>query len=203
MHAQPVSFQLKLEVPAGQKPQIRITGATQVTGVKLELERDDGKHFTLEQRSLARNQAVTLSVGDGAAGQGELQGHDLDAATGVERSDRIRHRRAPTLKVGYDAEHLDLDKRVLQFTLSRPAGTATLTAIGEDGSTLGEGAGRTSARRAGTWLADHLEAARERARADAEAPRGVERCRRRRRRARAVVGDDRSRGRQRSRPTAP
>jgi len=68
-HAQPVSYQLKLEVPAGQKPQIRITAATQVSDVTLELARDDGKHFTVKQGALARNQAVTLALGDGAAGR--------------------------------------------------------------------------------------------------------------------------------------
>jgi len=59
----------------------------------------------------------------------------------------------PQLKVGYDAEHLDLDKHVLQFTMSRPAGAATLTAIGEDGTTLGDGAATYKQDAAGTWLA--------------------------------------------------
>ena len=152
-HAQPVSFQLKLEVPAGQKPQIRITGATAVSGIKLELERDDGKHFTLEQRALAQNQAVTLSVGDGAAGKAHYKG-TISAQQPVW-SDAIQFDTVvrPALKVGYDAEHLDLDKHVLQFTMSRPAGAATLTAIGEDGTTLGEGAATYERQAAGTWLA--------------------------------------------------
>jgi len=151
--AQPVSYQLKLEVPAGQKPQIRITGATQVTGVKLVLERDDGKHFTLEQRSLARNQAVTLSVGDGAAGKHHYKG--TIAADQPAWSDAIEFDTVirPALKIGYDAVHLDLDKHVLQFTMSRPAGAATLTAIGEDGGTLGEGTATYDHQAAGTWLA--------------------------------------------------
>jgi outer membrane protein OmpA-like peptidoglycan-associated protein len=143
---------LKLEVPAGQKPQIRITGATQVTGVKLELERDDGKHFTLEQRSLARNQAVTLAVGDGGAGKthykGTISAQQPAWSDAIEFDTVVR----PALKVGYDAEHLDLDKHVLQFTMSRPAGAATLTALGEDGSTLGEGAATYERQAAGTWL---------------------------------------------------
>lgn len=151
-HAQPISYQLKLEVPAGQKPQIRITGATAVTGVKLELERDDGKHFTLEQRSLARDQAVTLSIGDGAAGKASYKG--TISARQPAWSDAIQFSTVirPALRVGYDAEHLDLDNHVLQFTLSRPAGSATLTAIGEDGSTLGEGTATYERQAAGTWL---------------------------------------------------
>jgi outer membrane protein OmpA-like peptidoglycan-associated protein len=41
---------------------------------------------------------------------------------------------------------------VLQFTLTRPAGEATLVAIGEDGSELGRGAATYKRETAGTWL---------------------------------------------------
>jgi outer membrane protein OmpA-like peptidoglycan-associated protein len=152
-HAQPVSYQLKLEVPAGQKPQIRITGAAQVAGITLELERDDGKHFTVKQAALARNQAVTFSLGDGAAGKASYKG-TISSQQPVW-SDPIRFETVvrPTLQVGYDAAHLDLDKHVLQFTMSRPAGAATITAIGEDGSTLGDGAATYQKEPAKSWLA--------------------------------------------------
>jgi outer membrane protein OmpA-like peptidoglycan-associated protein len=43
--------------------------------------------------------------------------------------------RAP-FHVSYDAEHLDLDKHVLQFKPSRPVATGTLTVILDDGSEL-------------------------------------------------------------------
>ena len=46
---------------------------------------------------------------------------------------------ATPIKVGYDADHLDLDKRVLQFKPSRAVTEATLTVIGEDGKDLGSG----------------------------------------------------------------
>jgi outer membrane protein OmpA-like peptidoglycan-associated protein len=48
-------------------------------------------------------------------------------------------RRRP-VHVTYDAEHLDLDGRVLQFRPSRPIVRASLVAIGEDGAELGSGA---------------------------------------------------------------
>jgi outer membrane protein OmpA-like peptidoglycan-associated protein len=57
------------------------------------------------------------------------------------------------MKVGYDFEHLDLDHHVLQFTLSRPAGSAELVAIGDDGSELGTGSASYHAEPPGTWLA--------------------------------------------------
>jgi outer membrane protein OmpA-like peptidoglycan-associated protein len=47
-------------------------------------------------------------------------------------------KRAP-VHVGYDADHLDLDKHVLQFKPSRPIATASIVAIGEDGKELGKG----------------------------------------------------------------
>jgi hypothetical protein len=43
------------------------------------------------------------------------------------------------LHVGYDAEHLDLDHHTLQFKPSRTIASATIVAIGEDGSDLGSG----------------------------------------------------------------
>ncbi len=45
----------------------------------------------------------------------------------------------PARVVTYDADHLDLDKRTLQFKVALPATEATIVAIGEDGSELGTG----------------------------------------------------------------
>jgi len=59
--------------------------------------------------------------------------------------------RAP-FHVTYDADHLDLDGHVLQFQMSRPAGSAELTAVGEDGESLGTGAARYDRPPPGTWL---------------------------------------------------
>jgi outer membrane protein OmpA-like peptidoglycan-associated protein len=59
--------------------------------------------------------------------------------------------RAP-FHVGYDAEHLDLAGHVLQFKPSRPAGSAELVAIGEDGKELGTGAATYHNEPADTWL---------------------------------------------------
>ncbi len=43
------------------------------------------------------------------------------------------------LKLAYDADHLDLDKHVLQFKPSRAVKAATLSVLGEDGSEIGTG----------------------------------------------------------------
>ena len=59
--------------------------------------------------------------------------------------------RAP-FHVSYDAEHLDLDHHVLQFRMSRPAGSAELAVIGEDGGDIGHGAATYHGEPADTWL---------------------------------------------------
>jgi len=153
--AQPVSFELKGDVQVGQKPVLRVTAVQQVTDLRVELKRDDGKDFRMRQPALARGQSVMLPIGDGAAGQASYTGSISAQIPGGERwRDELSFQtlvRAP-IKVGYDAEHLDLDRRVLQFTLSRPAGSAELVVTGDDGKELGKGAATYKKEPAGTWL---------------------------------------------------
>jgi outer membrane protein OmpA-like peptidoglycan-associated protein len=132
-----VSYQLKGDVAIGDKPQVRITAAEPVTDVRLELERDDGKKLQLKHAKLAKGQAVTLNIGDGAAGKASYKG-TISATGSTKWSSAINFDtivRAP-LKVTYDAEHLDLDRRVLQFKPSRPVQSAELQVIGEDGTKI-------------------------------------------------------------------
>ncbi|HEX7842730.1 MAG TPA: OmpA family protein [Kofleriaceae bacterium] len=68
--------------------------------------------------------------------------------TGVAFAQPVR---AP-FHVSYDADHLDLEGHVLQFKMSRPAGSAELVAIGEDGTQLGSGAATYQSEPPGTWL---------------------------------------------------
>ncbi|MBA2542892.1 MAG: OmpA family protein [Deltaproteobacteria bacterium] len=56
------------------------------------------------------------------------------------------------IKVTYDAEHLDLDKRTLQFKVGRPADTADLTVIGEDGKDLSKVSLPITGKPADTWI---------------------------------------------------
>lgn len=153
--AQPVSYQLKGDVPQGQKPQIRVTAVTQVADVRIELDRDDGKHFVHKAPALAKGGVVTLSIGDGAAGKASYKG---TISARIVGGDTWREAltfdtlvRAP-MKISYDAAHLDLAKRVLQFKLSRPAGRAALRVIGDDGKDLGTGAAAYAKTPANTWL---------------------------------------------------
>src|SRR5258706_4140217 len=68
--------------------------------------------------------------------------------TGVALAQPVR---AP-FHVSYDADHLDLEGHVLQFKMSRPAGSAELVAIGEDGTQLGSGTATYQSEPPNTWL---------------------------------------------------
>ena len=46
--AQPVSFQLQGQVPVGQKPKLVVKATQAVSDIRVELERDDGKKFTMK-----------------------------------------------------------------------------------------------------------------------------------------------------------
>ena len=59
----------------------------------------------------------------------------------------------PPLKLTYDADHLDLDKHVLQFKPSRQVASATLVVIGETGDELAKGAATYGKESANAWSA--------------------------------------------------
>jgi len=153
--AQPVSYQLKGDVAVGQKPLLAVTATRKVTDLRLELVRDDGKHFVVNHAALAKGQAVSLPIGDGDAGKASYQGTLSAQVAGEGRwSGELTFDtlvRAP-IKVTYDADHLDLDHQVLQFKLSRPAGSAELVVIGEDGKQLATGAATYKQPAPDTWL---------------------------------------------------
>ncbi len=151
----PLGYSFKPELPQGQKPQIRLQATQNISGLRIEFVRDDGKRFKVEHGDLTSGQAAILPIGDGEAGRFQYQGtmsgkaagrpwrHEFTFATVVRSS----------LKVGYDAQHLDLDKRTLQFTLSRPTASASLVIIGDDGSELGRASAEYRGEAPGTWLA--------------------------------------------------
>lgn len=154
--AQPVSYALQADVPVGKKPMLRVTAAQKVTGLRIELDRDDGKRFTITHRALARGQAVTLPIGDGAAGKAAYKGTLSVQVAGEDQrwTDHLTFQTQvrAAMKIGYGLDHLDLDKRVMQFTMSRPAGSAELVVLGEDGRQIGTGSATYDNQPPGTWV---------------------------------------------------
>lgn len=157
-YAQPVSFKIRADVPAGHKPLLKLHAAQRVTHLRIELRRDDGKHFTVRRSAVPEGRTVTVEIGDGAAGKAKYEG-TLSLETGGRKWSRklafqtlVRGARG-TLHVSYDLAHLDLEHCVLEFEPSRPATSAELVVIGEDGKTLGKGSARYRGEPAGKWLA--------------------------------------------------
>jgi hypothetical protein len=62
------------------------------------------------------------------------------------------HRPAARLGVTWDASHLDLEGHVLRFKVARPARSADLVAIGEDGDEIGTGSATYSDEPVTSWL---------------------------------------------------
>jgi outer membrane protein OmpA-like peptidoglycan-associated protein len=154
--AEPMTFNLAGDVQSGKKPTLTITASEKITNIKIELEREDGKKFSLSHAGLAKGQTVSLAIGDGAAGKASYKGTlSAQVASGQRWTEELTFStlvRGGPLKVTYDAEHLDLDKRTLQFKLSRAATSAELTAIGEDGTELGKGSATFKGEPLDTWL---------------------------------------------------
>ena len=153
--ADPLSFEVSADVPVGKKPLLRITASEPASDVRCDLERDDGKRFALRPGRLGKGQSVVLPVGDGAAGKAGYKGTLSATVAGKRWAEEITFEtrvRAP-LEVGYDAEHLDLDKHVLQFKPSRGVVEASLRVLGEGGNELGNGSASYDGKAAGTWLA--------------------------------------------------
>jgi outer membrane protein OmpA-like peptidoglycan-associated protein len=153
--AQPLSFQIKADVPQGQTPLLRLRANQKVADVRLELERNDGKKFLQRRASMARGQTVVVKIGDGAAGRAKYRAELSAKVAGKPWSHRFTFETLVRgkLEISYDSDHLYLDRCRLEFKLSRPAARAEVTVYGEDGRELGTGKASFSGEPANKWLA--------------------------------------------------
>jgi outer membrane protein OmpA-like peptidoglycan-associated protein len=152
--AQPVSFQIKADVPAGKRPLLRVRADQAIKDLRVELERDDGKRFSSRRGRLARGQTASFPIGDGAAGRARYSG-TISARIGDRRWSReltFETLVRGSVTISYDLDHLYLDRCVLEFKVSRPAASAELEVFGEDGTEIGSGSARYQNKPPGTWL---------------------------------------------------
>jgi outer membrane protein OmpA-like peptidoglycan-associated protein len=155
-YADPIELQLRNQVPPGQKPSLTIKALAPVTGVQAELTReDDGRQFKLTHGPLREGQSATLPFGDGQGGHARWKGTlTILLGDGNRVTNQVTFETAVLgdLKVTYRRDRLDLDGRVLEFQLSRPAGRAELHVFGDDGKEIGHGEATYDKEPPGTWL---------------------------------------------------
>lgn len=149
---------LKNQVPAGQKPSLTVTANAKVARVRADFVReDDGRRFSAAHGTLEPGQSATLPIGDGRAGRfkwhGTLEAVFPDGNRATSKLTFETGTLSGDLRVTYRRDRLDLDARRLEFQLSRPAGSASLRVVGDDGTELGEGTATYHGEPPGTWLA--------------------------------------------------
>jgi outer membrane protein OmpA-like peptidoglycan-associated protein len=153
---EPLQLTLVNQVPAGQKPSIKITAQQPVTRLTVTLTRlDDDAKFTLAAGPLKRGQVAALPFGDGKPGRARWKGAlDATFADGSGWNSELTFETATTgeMRVTYARERLDLEARTVEIQMSRPAGRAEVKVFGEDGAQLGAGAATFAREAPGTWL---------------------------------------------------
>jgi outer membrane protein OmpA-like peptidoglycan-associated protein len=153
--AQLVDVQLHNQVPAGQKPSLTVKPAAALAKLELSLDRDDGKSFTAQHGALKAGQAAVLSFGDNKGGHAKWSGKLVAIfPDGNRQSFDLTFETAVTgeLRVTYARDHLDLDAHTLEFQLSRPAGKAELSIVGDDGKVIGNGSAEFHGEPPGSWV---------------------------------------------------
>ncbi|MSP62377.1 MAG: hypothetical protein EXR72_18995 [Myxococcales bacterium] len=157
--AQPVTVTLVTNVPFGKRPTLTVKASARVINLVLDLERSDGGgKVTARLPVLGAGQSKVFPLGDGALGSAHYDG-TLSLTYGADESwnsgiavDTMVN---AEIKIGYQREHLFLDRRVLEFQISRPSRQveAELTVLGDEGQELGQGKQSYTNAAAGRWLA--------------------------------------------------
>ena len=137
--AAPAELSLMNQVPAGKKPTINLTATEAITSINLDVERvEDHRAFHAKLGPLAVGGHVEIPIGDGKPGRAHWKGKLVihapsgDATSAIDLETNVGAA-GRGLQIGYDKNHLDVDKGELQFTVTRPAATAKLVVVGESG----------------------------------------------------------------------
>ena len=119
--AQPVSVSMTNQVPVGKKPSLTIRAATRVTNLVLELtRREDDSKLSVKIPALGAGQTRVIPIGDGAIGAATYDGTltlqhagDDSWVAGINMETKVNSE----IRVGYQREHLYLDRHVLEFQI--------------------------------------------------------------------------------------
>ena len=156
---EPVSVTMVTHVPAGKKPTVTVKALARVTQVVLDLTCDEtGAKVTARVPSLNAGQSKVFPIGDGAIGGAHYSGTLSlvwgagEAWSGGVSVDTVVN---AEIKIGYQREHLFLDRHLLEFQISRPSKQleAELTVYGDQGQVIGQAQQSYASAAAGKWLA--------------------------------------------------
>jgi outer membrane protein OmpA-like peptidoglycan-associated protein len=151
----PIAVSVVNQVPAGHKPQLKLTVAQPLVSLAVRLQRvEDGATFAIDRTAVGRG-PLSLPIGDGKGGHFTWTGQ-LDATLrggGSYHFDlQFQTATAGDLKISYRRDRLDLDAHRLEFQLSRPAGRATLKVWTDDGELVAESSATFAGQPPGSWL---------------------------------------------------
>jgi outer membrane protein OmpA-like peptidoglycan-associated protein len=156
--ADAVSLSLQNQVPSGKRPTITVVAQEAVSSIQLDITRlDDHRTFHVKAGPLPAGEKTELAVGDGKSGRARWQGHlAVHAASGESGSQVTFESNTGAagggLQVGYDRAHLDLEHGRLEFTISRPAASAELEVLSDDGTALPKTTISIEGQKPGAWI---------------------------------------------------
>ena len=155
-HAEPVVFKLQNHVPAGKRPTLTVHAVTRIHNLKLDLTREEDAGKVEARHAIVKaGQTLVLPIGDGSPGVAHYKGTltlAMDDGASWESDLQFDTLVEGALRITYARDHLDLDKRVLEFQSTRPVKEAQLVVIGDDGRELGTGEATYEGKPANTWL---------------------------------------------------
>jgi outer membrane protein OmpA-like peptidoglycan-associated protein len=126
-----IKVELSTKVAQGQRPKVRLVATEPLQGLRVELNRGDGKLVTSAAASLGAGAAHELLL-PGDAGRQHYEGRVTFTARGQAQESRLEFDAivAPPLQAQIDKAKVNLADRRLEARLSRPAGKVLVRVLG-------------------------------------------------------------------------
>lgn len=137
---QVIDVHLEDKVPAGKRPGLIVSVFRDLSGLVLDLKRDDGKTVHRRIDNVPHDAKRTFDL-PGDAGKHRYRGTLTVIFTGGERGEMnldFEVEVVPGLGLAVRPDDLDLEARTLLLRSRRPVARLAYTVIGEDGSVLGK-----------------------------------------------------------------
>ncbi|MSP59352.1 MAG: OmpA family protein [Myxococcales bacterium] len=135
--AQPVMIKVQNQVPAGKRPTLTVSAVIRVSDLELTLTRAEGGTALGRHPGLRGGQSFAFPIGDGAPGRSHYQGTlKVAMESGESWQSDLTFETVVVAEPKITLAKFDLEKNLLDFSLSRSAKNADLTVIDENGKTI-------------------------------------------------------------------